>query len=160
MSVSPSSWARPAMDGRVGQRKVGESNPIQPRFQGSWLATRFLSQFGYLPYVLQWTDRELNPDFRHARAVSSHWTISPLFSGPHGSRTHRTDLARVSRPQRHAGPSSRGPSGNRTRSPSLPRTCAAGTPTDQCASDPGWNRTSTFLHVTQASSPLDHGIIQ
>ena len=26
------------------------------------------------------------------------------------------------------------------------------------ASDPGWNRTSTFLHVTQASSPLDHGI--
>ena len=28
-----------------------------------------------------------------------------------------------------------------------------------CASDPGWNRTSTFLHVTQASSPLDHGIV-
>ena len=26
------------------------------------------------------------------------------------------------------------------------------------SSDPGWNRTSTFLHVTQASSPLDHGI--
>ena len=25
-------------------------------------------------------------------------------------------------------------------------------------SDPGWNRTITFLHVTQASSPLDHGI--
>ena len=27
-----------------------------------------------------------------------------LFSGPDGSRTHHTDLARVSRPQRHAGP--------------------------------------------------------
>ena len=26
-----------------------------------------------------------------------------------------------------------------------------------CVSDPGWSRTSTFLHVTQASSPLDHG---
>ena len=25
-------------------------------------------------------------------------------------------------------------------------------------SDPGWNRTITFLHVTQVSSPLDHGI--
>ena len=40
MSVSPSSH----------KRKVGESNPIQPRCQGDWLATRFLSQFGYLPY--------------------------------------------------------------------------------------------------------------
>jgi hypothetical protein len=26
-------------------------------------------------------------------------------------------------------------------------------------SDPGWNRTSTLLHVTQASSPLDHGTV-
>src|SRR3954469_23192597 len=25
-------------------------------------------------------------------------------------------------------------------------------------SNPGWNRTITFLHITQASSPLDHGI--
>lgn len=32
------------------ERKVGESNPIQPRRRGDWLATRFLSQFGYLPY--------------------------------------------------------------------------------------------------------------
>ena len=28
------------------------------------------------------------------------------------------------------------------------------------SSDPGWTRTSTLLHVTQASSPLDHGINQ
>ena len=27
------------------------------------------------------------------------------------------------------------------------------------SSDPGWNRTSTFLDVGQASSPLDHGIV-
>ena len=26
-------------------------------------------------------------------------------------------------------------------------------------SDPGWNRTSTFLDVDQAPSPLDHGIM-
>ena len=28
----------------------------------------------------------------------------------------------------------------------------------QTKSNPGWNRTITFLHVTQVSSPLDHGI--
>src|SRR4051812_48996562 len=28
----------------------------------------------------------------------------------------------------------------------------------QTMSDPGWNRTITFLVVAQASSPLDHGI--
>ena len=54
---------------------------------------------------------------------------------------------------------SRGPSGNRTRPPSLPRRYAAGTPTDHRFSDPGWNRTSDFLGVIQASSPLDHGIV-
>ena len=130
MSVSPSSHHFYPVE-----RKAWDLNPQDPcgvaRF--SKPARRAVS--GYLPYVFQcqWTDRELNPDFRHARAVSSRWTISPsLFSGPHGSRTHHTDLARVSRPQRHAGPSVvlRGPSGSRTRSPSLPRTCAAGTPTD------------------------------
>ena len=36
--------------------------------------------------------------------------------------------------------------------------CGRNTYRPSCASDPGWNRTSTFLHVTQASSPLDHGI--
>jgi len=30
--------------------------------------------------------------------------MSPFVSGPDGSRTHRTDLARISRPHRHAGP--------------------------------------------------------
>jgi hypothetical protein len=28
-----------------------------------------------------------------------------------------------------------------------------------CQNDPGWNRTIAFLVVTQASSPLDHGIV-
>ena len=34
---------------------------------------------GYLPYV-QWTHRESNSDCRHARAVSSRWTMSPCCS--------------------------------------------------------------------------------
>ena len=28
------------------------------------------------------------------------------------------------------------------------------------SSDPGWSRTITFLVVTQASLPLDHGIVK
>ena len=76
------------------------------------------------------------------------------------SRTRHTDLARVSRLLGTCQPVVfRGPFGNRTRSPSVPRRRAAGTPTDHLHSDPGWNRTSTFLVVTQASSPLDHGIV-
>ncbi len=62
---------------------------------------------------MQWTDRELNPDFRHARAVSSRWTIEPVVLVDRmGVEPDHTDLARVSRPQRHAGPdnASRGPS--------------------------------------------------
>ncbi len=39
---------------------------------------------GYLPLggvslaASKWTHRELNPNLRHARAVSSHWTMSPI----------------------------------------------------------------------------------
>ena len=96
MSVSPSSQ----------KRKVGESNPIQPRFQGSWLATRFLSQFGYLPYdksvdrpgiepgfpprqggvfplddqpVVQWTAWESNPSHRPCKGQSPPTACRPVF---------------------------------------------------------------------------------
>ncbi len=37
--------------------------------------------------------------------------------------------------------------------------CSRNTYRPFLSSDPGWNRTSTLLHVTQASSPLDHGIV-
>ena len=75
MSISPSSH----------QRKARDLNPHDPKVaRFSKPARRAVS--GYLPYVHQWTDRELNPDFRHAMAVSSRWTMSP-FSGPPGSRT-------------------------------------------------------------------------
>ena len=30
------------------------------------------------PTASKWTHRELNPDLRHARAVSSLWTMSPI----------------------------------------------------------------------------------
>src|SRR6267142_3315947 len=36
-------------------------------------------------FHIQWTHRGSNSDFRHARAVSSRWTMSPFaFSGPAG----------------------------------------------------------------------------
>ena len=92
MSVSPSSR----------KRKVGESNPVQPRNQGSWLATRFLSQFGYLPYEvdppgiepglpvcrtgvvpldhepIKWSAGESNPDYLGASQASSPLDERPI----------------------------------------------------------------------------------
>ena len=56
---------------------MGESNPFQPRERGDWLATSFLSQFGYLP--CEWTAGESNPDYLGANQASSHWTSSPLW---------------------------------------------------------------------------------
>ena len=120
---------------------------------------------GYLPY--QWTHRESNSDFRHARAVSSRWTMSPSRSVDRpGNRTpiswlqaRHLPVGRAAHIQsevrlgiERAPPRSGGPS-------ALPRRRAATAPTDQIAvSDPGWNRTITFLDVAQASLPLDHGI--
>ncbi len=116
------------------KRKAWDLNPHNPKVaRFSKPARRAVS--GYLPYLYksQWTDRELNPPHRSCKGQSPPAAYRPVFV--------------------------RGPSGSRTRSPSLPRTCATRTPTDRCFSDPGWNRTITLLHVTQASSPLDHGII-
>lgn len=76
-------------------------------------------------------------------------TCSPLRFGPDGSRTHRTDLARISRPQGTCQPVSntvRGPPGNRTRSPALPKRCAAGTPEDlRLSSSCRWSSTCSHL---------------
>ena len=79
-------------------------------------------------------------------------------SGPDGSRTHHTDLARVSRPQRHAGPSVKRSVRESNPVPLLTtEVCCRNT--YRPSSDPGWNRTITLLGVIQASSPLDHGIM-
>ena len=88
---------------------------------------------------------------------SGPWTSG---SGPDGSRTHHTDLARVSRPQRHAGP--RFGRSVRESNPILVLTkdaCCRNTYRPSVPSDPGWNRTIDFLVVTQVSLPLDHGIV-
>ncbi len=84
---------------------------------------------------------------------------SSAHSGPPGSRTPITWVQTKRPPIERAALCLRGPSGTRTRSSALPRRRAASTPTDRHFSDPGWNRTITFLAVTQASSPLDHGIV-
>ena len=110
----------------------------------------------------QWTHRESNSDFRHARAVSSRWTMSP-FSGPAGESN--PDLLGANEA------SSRWTSRPCLLSevrlgiePSLPLYQSGVQPQHLQTkvfphrSDPGWNRTITFLVVTQVSSPLDHGI--
>ena len=113
------------------KRKAWDLNPHDPKVaRFSKPARRAVS--GYLPYVskCQWTDRELNPDFRHARAVSSRWTISPFAiqwtAWESITQILQGSVASIGM-QAH---SSRGPFGSRTRSPSLPQTCATGTPTD------------------------------
>ncbi len=69
MSVSPSSR----------QRKAWDLNPHDPEVaRFSKPARRAVS--GYLPKLPQWTHRESNPDYRHAIAVSSRWTMSPVCS--------------------------------------------------------------------------------
>jgi hypothetical protein len=83
---------------------------------------------------------------------------SSSHSGPDGSRTHRTDLARVSRLQRHAGPSIKRSVRELNPVPLLTtEVCCRNT--YRPSSDPGWTRTIVLLAVDQASSPLDHGIM-
>ncbi len=96
---------------------------------------RWCRPVGPRAQFVEWTGRESNPPHRPCKGQS-----------PPGNMPAQR---------------SRGPSGNRTRSSSVPRRCAAETPTDRSfQGDPGWSRTIAFLVVTQASSPLDHGIMQ
>jgi hypothetical protein len=72
-------------------------------------------------------------------------TPDTLVTGPGGSRTHHTDLARVSRPQRHAGPlvGAFGRSaghGNRTRVNELMRLVVETNTTARSTRE--WNRTT------------------
>lgn len=84
----------------------------------------------------------------------------PVISGPDRSRTDHTDLARISRLHRHAGPNCREvrPGVEPDLRPYHGRVQPEHLQTF-CYSDPGWNRTITLLVVTQASSPLGYGII-
>ena len=60
------------------QRKARDSNP-DPRQRGAALAPRSGQPYP-ATFLRQWTHRESNSDFRHARAVSSRWTMSPCCS--------------------------------------------------------------------------------
>ena len=168
MSVSPSSR----------KRKVGESNPIQPRYRGDWLATRFLSPFDCHSYSLS---------RRRSRISRSSFSLNRPLAFP----IHRNDVHIVQRTFRRRFPAvlrrrfivdrmgvepiaptlqgsvapngmparfSRGPFGNRTRSSSLPRTCAARTPTDLFQVIPGrielpfsWVSSRRLSHWTTGS---------
>jgi hypothetical protein len=116
---------------------------------------------GYLPYSVDPPRIELGFPPRQGGVVPlDHEPIS--FSGPAGESNPDLLVAGQASSRWTSRPCSvRGPSGNRTRPSALPRRCAAAAPTDQKSehySDPGWNRTITFLDVGQVSSPLDHGI--
>src|SRR6476619_1422105 len=95
--------------------------------------------------------------------MSSRWTMSPIkFSGPAGESNPDFLVAGQA--------SSRWTSSSYRRlkfrpgiEPGLPPYRGGVLPktlTDQIISDPGWNRTIGLLDVTQASLPLDYGIVQ
>ena len=111
----------------------------------------------------QWTHRESNSDLRHARAVSSRWTMSPFHSVDRPG--NRTPISSVQTRHLPVGRAAHVLSEVRLGiEPSLPPYQSGVQPQHLQTklfphrSDPGWNRTITFLVVTQAPSPLDHGI--
>ena len=114
-------------------------------------------------FHIQWTHRESNSDFRHARAVSSRWTMGPFHSVDRPG--NRTPISSVQTRHLSVGRAAHVLSEVRLGiKPSLPLYQSGVQPQHlqtkmfSIRSDPGWNRTITFLDVAQASSPLDHGI--
>jgi hypothetical protein len=81
--------------------------------------------------TFQWTAGDSNPDYLGANQASFLWTSGPC----------------VKRSVRELSPAL------------LPTTEACCRNTYRPSSDPGWSRTTAFLVVIQASSPLDRGIM-
>ena len=111
-------------------------------------------------FRIQWTHRESNSDLRHARAVSSRWTMSPFISVDRPG--NRTPISWLQARHLAVGRAAHVLSEVRPGiEPGLPPYQGGVQPqhlqTMLCI-DPGWNRTITFLDVAQASLPLDHGI--
>ena len=147
MSISPSGQERKAWDLNPHPRKGARfSKPARPAVSD------------YLPF--QWTRRESNSDFRHARAVSSLWTTSPLccqWTGWESNPSHRS--CRDQSPPRNM-PAHKFKRSVRELNPVFLLTeevCCRNT--YRPSNDPGRTRTVVFLAVAQASLPLDHGII-
>lgn len=63
--------------------------------------------------LVQWTWRESNPHFQHARLMSSRWTTGPCSSQGSGGRTHALRLPRPA-DYRFPTPCFSGPTGSRT----------------------------------------------
>ena len=117
-------------------------------------------------HFIEWSHGELNPDFRHAIAVSSRWTMTPLVE-------RRGIEPRLPGCKPSVFPLDQRPvvlkRSVRELNPVFRLTtavCCRNTYRPFASSDPGWNRTTgthaqrgSLLHVTQASSPLDHGIM-
>ena len=148
MSISPSSRKRKAWDlnphnsrgvarfSKPARRTVSGYLPLSvvepPGIEPGFPVCRTgVFRLDHVPIALQWTAEDLNPDLLVAGQVSCRWTSSPL----------------IKRSVRESNPV-----------PVL-TTDVCCRNTYRLSSDPGWNRTSTLLHVTQASSPLDHGIM-
>ena len=135
MSLEPTHDVRFTIE--PSKRKAWDLNPHggkAARF--SKPARRAVS--GYLPYSVDRPGNRTPISWLQARHL-------PVGRAAHIQSEVRLGIERA--PPRSGGPSA------------LPRRRAATAPTDQIAvSDPGWNRTITFLDVAQASLPLDHGI--
>ena len=150
ISISPSSH----------QRKAWDSNPHDPKVaRFSKPARRAVS--GYLPYssFIEWSHRELNPDFRNAIAVSSRWTMTP-------SVERRGIEPRLPGCKPSVFPLDQRPVSLEVRPGIEPglrpyhRRVQPEHLQTKHQSDRGWNRTIDLLVVTQASLPLDHAINQ
>ena len=118
ISVSPS--------GRCsGRRGTRTHNPVW----GAPLATGLLASS--LAFPLQWSHRESHPDLRHARAVSSCWTMTPCRDRSQWTRRESNPdlrLAKAASSRWTMGPSVvSGPPGSRTRGePLWGRSCVQG----------------------------------
>ena len=89
-----------------------------------------------------------------------HQPVCRASSVPSGAPGSRTPITWVQTKRLSVGPAPQLKRSVRELNPVFRLTTAAcARNTYRPSSDPGWNRTSTFLHVTQASSPLDHGIM-
>ena len=117
---------------------------------------------GYLP-SLQWTHRELNPDLRHARAVSCRWTMSPSNLPKWTAGESNPDLLRAEQVSCRwtSSPIAREPevrSGLEPEPPPYRGGMPPITPADRVQSS-RMESNHRFLDVTQTSLPLDHGTV-
>ena len=156
MSISPSGHVI-----RHTKRKARESNP-HPREGAPRLANRPGKPYpATFRNHAQWTDRELNPDLQTRQPGVFPLDHQPIFIQWTAGESNPDCLGA----NQASSPWTSGPHLKRSVRESNPvfllteEVCCRNTYRPFRNSDPGWSRTITFLVVTQASSPLDHGIM-